>query len=223
MKILIYTFIMVLFLQNITHAKIISIIYGGNAGTQKVAEYIKIGINAYSDHEVYLFKDLDLLDSDSNDYTVLYQNNHLNNESWDILDKSDAILFGAPSVTGTVSGAFKLFMETTYTRRINQKWKDKFAAGFTSSLLSSGGKLNTITTLSLFASQHSMIWISVGVKSDGSKAENINRFGSSLGMMINIDSNLVKNKKYLSSGDIKTAKLFGKRIGLFLNNVSSFK
>ena len=70
---------MVLFLQNITHAKIISIIYGGNAGTQKVAEYIKIGINAYSDHEVYLFKDLDLLDSDSNDYRVLYKNNHLNN------------------------------------------------------------------------------------------------------------------------------------------------
>ena len=34
-------------------------------------------------------------------------------EAWQILEKSDAIIFGAPTYMGSLSGPFKMFIDTT--------------------------------------------------------------------------------------------------------------
>jgi len=41
-------------------------------------------------------------------------------------------------------------------------WKDKLAAAFTVSGSPSGDKLNTLTSLAIFAAQHGMLWIGTG-------------------------------------------------------------
>ncbi len=44
-----------------------------------------------------------------------------------------------------------------------ETWKDKLAAGFTVSGAVGGDKFNTLSTMTTFAMQHGMIWVSLGV------------------------------------------------------------
>lgn len=77
---------------------------------------------------------------------------------WEKLEKADAIIFGSPTYNGTVSAVFKQFMEdSTGPAFVEQKWKNKIAAGFTNSGAEHGDKLNSLMTMSLFAAQHAMI------------------------------------------------------------------
>jgi multimeric flavodoxin WrbA len=104
-----------------------------------------------------------------------------------VLDAADAIVFGSPTYMGSVSGPFKTFMDTSSKVWFGQGWKDKLAAGFTVSASQSGDKLNTLIQLSIFAAQHGMVWVGLGLlpgnnNSNGS-AEDLNRLGSFLGAM----------------------------------------
>ena len=58
-----------------------------------------------------------------------------------ILDAADAIIFGAPTYTSSISGPFKVFMDATSKKWFAHAWKDKIAAGFTNSGSHSGDKL----------------------------------------------------------------------------------
>ena len=64
-------------------------------------------------------------------------------EAWHILEKSDAIIFGAPTYMGSLSGPFKMFIDTTSKIFFEQKWKNKVAGGFTNSGGLSGDKLSS--------------------------------------------------------------------------------
>ena len=44
-----------------------------------------------------------------------------------------------------------------------QGWRDKLAAGFTHSAAPSGDKLGTLTQLAVFAAQHGMVWVGLGL------------------------------------------------------------
>lgn len=46
---------------------------------------------------------------------------------WDLLDASDAIVFGSPTYMGTASGAFHQFAEATSKRWFTGAWLDKIA------------------------------------------------------------------------------------------------
>ena len=46
---------------------------------------------------------------------------------------------------------------------MNGTWRDKVAAGFTNSGAKSGDKLHTLTSLAVFAAQHHMHWVSLGL------------------------------------------------------------
>ncbi len=135
---------------------------------------------------------------------------------WQILDSSDAIIFGAPTYMGGVSAQFKIFIDTASKKWFEQKWKNKVAAGFTNSGSYSGDKLGALIQLALNAMQHGMIWVGQAEMppnskgSDGPSATAINRLGSFLGLMT--QSNNDDPKITPPSGDIETAKLFGKRI-----------
>ena len=106
---------------------------------------------------------------------------------WGDLASAEAIIFGTPTYTGGPSAQFKAF-EDASSHAVMTKglgWKDKIAAGFTNSGSRSGDKLATLIQLALFAAQHGMHWINLGLppanhSSTGSEAE-MNRLGFWLG------------------------------------------
>lgn len=136
---------------------------------------------------------------------------------WTALDQADAIVFGAPTYMGSLSGPFKMFMDATSKAWFTQKWKDKIAGGFTNSMSMSGDKLNSLVQLVILAAQQGMIWISQGEQNGSSGKDtqsgdpgSINRIGSYLGVMAQSDN--APPDQSPSAGDIKTAELYGKRM-----------
>jgi NAD(P)H dehydrogenase (quinone) len=106
---------------------------------------------------------------------------------WDDLEVAEAIVFGAPTYMGGVSATFKAFEEASShpVMASGFRWKDKIAAGFTNSGSHSGDKLSTLIQLALFAAQHGMHWVNLGLpptnnSSTGSEEE-LNRHGFWLG------------------------------------------
>ncbi len=173
----------------------IAIVYSTRRGnTQKLSQYIKIGIQQSKNTSVSVFNVADFKEED-----------------WQTLHQMDAIIFGSPTYMGNVSAVFKGFIDESSHFWINQLWADKIAAGFTIGNSPSGDNLNTLNSLSLFAAQHGMIWVgqnqvgSLYTKDD----KHINEAGSWLGLMATSDPD---NPGSIRKGDQETAKLFGQRI-----------
>jgi multimeric flavodoxin WrbA len=134
---------------------------------------------------------------------------------WDDLAKADAIVFGAPTYMGSLSGQFKLFMEASSKVWFQQGWKDKLAAGFTNSASQSGDKLNALVQLAVFAAQHGMVWVGLGLmpgnNSSAGRPDDLNRLGSFLGAMA--QSNADQGPDVVPPpADLKTAEALGKRV-----------
>lgn len=134
---------------------------------------------------------------------------------WDDLAEAKAIIFGSPTYMGSVSADFKGFMDKSSKVWGEQGWKDKLAAGFTNSASFSGDKLNTLIQMSVFAAQHGMIWVGLGLMpgnntSEGSP-EDLNRIGSYLGAMA--QSNADQGADVVPpNADKETAKVLGRRV-----------
>lgn len=100
---------------------------------------------------------------------------------WDDLAAADGIVFGTPTYMGGPSAAFKAFAEAT-SRAVMSKgfaWRDKLAAGFTNSGAPSGDKLATLVQLAIFAAQHGMHWVNLGLTP--ARDDELNRLGFWLG------------------------------------------
>ncbi len=136
--------------------------------------------------------------------------------AWDVLEASDAIIFGSPTYNGLVSARFKQFMEdATKTAWTPQTWRDKVAAGFTNSGAHSGDKLNSLVSMALFAAQHGMIWIGLDLMPGNSRStgsgDELNRLGSWLGAMA--QSNMDEGPDVAPIGsDLRTAAHLGRRV-----------
>jgi NAD(P)H dehydrogenase (quinone) len=135
-------------------------------------------------------------------------------EHWDTLAAADAIIFGSPTYMGGVSAPFKAFMDDSSKVWAGQGWKDKLAAGFTNSASWSGDKLNTLVQLMIFANQHGMLWVSLGLmpgnnNSKGSSAD-LNRVGSFSGAMA--QSNADQGAEAMTESDLLTAAHLGRRV-----------
>lgn len=106
--------------------------------------------------------------------------------AWEALAGADAIVFGAPTYMGGPSAQFKGFQDATSSKVFPTfLWKDKLAAGFTNSASRSGDKLATLQQLAIFAAQHGMHWINLGLppannSSTGSE-QDLNRLGFFMG------------------------------------------
>ena len=133
------------------------------------------------------------------------------------LDAADVIVFGCPTYMGSGSAALKTFMEETLRPQfLEQRWKDKLAAGFTNSAGMSGDKLLTLQQLAGFAAQHGMLWISLGElpgwQTSAGSADDVNRLASFLGLMA--QSNADQGPDLVPpASDRATAERFGRRIG----------
>jgi NAD(P)H dehydrogenase (quinone) len=136
-------------------------------------------------------------------------------KSWEVFDKADAIIFGAPTYMGSASASFKAFMDATSHLWFEQKWKDKLAAGFTNSGSQSGDKFNTLVELFTFAMQHGMVWVGLGLlpgnNSSKASANDLNRLGAFGGAMA--QSNVDEGPEAAPpEADRQTAAHLGKRV-----------
>jgi NAD(P)H dehydrogenase (quinone) len=135
---------------------------------------------------------------------------------WEALDAADAIVFGCPTYMGSGSAALKAFMEETIQPQfLEQRWKDKLAAGFTNSAGMSGDKLLALQQLAGFAAQHGMIWITLGQlpgwQTSVGSANDPNRLASFLGLMAQSNADQGPDLAPPAS-DRATAERFGRRI-----------
>lgn len=131
------------------------------------------------------------------------------------INAADAIIFGAPTYLGSASAAFKGFMEFSSKIWFTQGWRNKLAAGFTTSGSQSGDKLGTLQQLSIYAAQHGMIWVGLdllpGNNTSKGSVNDLNRLGSWLGAMAQANGDEGPDVAPIRS-DLDTARHLGKRV-----------
>jgi multimeric flavodoxin WrbA len=138
-------------------------------------------------------------------------------QRWDDLASAEAIIFGTPTYVAGASAQFKMFEEASSRAVMSQGfgWKDKIAAGFTNSGSRSGDKLSTLIQIALFAAQHGMHWINLGLppanhSSAGSESD-LNRLGFWLGA--GAQSNVDQGPDVVPpDSDLATARYLGERV-----------
>ena len=173
--------------------------HSGYGHTEKVAKAVAEGLSMSKDTHVDVINVATITEA-----------------QWGILDASHAIVFGAPTYMGGVSGPFKSFLDATSVRWMKGAWKDKIAAGFTNSGSLSGDKLFSLQQMVITAMQHSMIWVGQAESAPAVTGTNvagidqINRMGSWCGLMT--QSNNESAEVVPPAGDLETARRFGMRI-----------
>ncbi len=170
----------------------IAIVYFSSMGhTRVIAESVQRGVDRVEGVEAELLSVLDLDD-----------------DAWGRLDAADALVFGSPTFMGTVAAEFKAFMDKSGGRWYERRWMDKLAAGFTVGGGLSGDKQGTLIAMQTFASQHGMIWVSMGV---GVREPELDRLSSSIGLMCQAGNGPVEQTP--PKEDHATAEAFGERVG----------
>ncbi len=138
----------------------------------------------------------------------------MTDEEWDLLDGADGIVFGCATYMGNVSAGFQAFAEQTGRRCMNGSWRDKVAAGFTNSGAMSGDKVNTLVSLAVFAAQHHMHWVSLGLgagwNSKTGSENDLNRLGFWLGA--GAQTNVDANPDQVHPSDVQTCRHLGRRV-----------
>jgi NAD(P)H dehydrogenase (quinone) len=136
-------------------------------------------------------------------------------QHWADLDAADAIIFGTPTYMAGPSAPFKGFLDSTSPRWAEQRWRNKIAAGFTNSAGYNGDKLATLQALSLFAMQHGMVWVGLGLlpgnASSTGTPEDLNRLAGFLGAMAQSNSDETPDIAPPAS-DRRTAEHLGRRV-----------
>ncbi|MEU8244268.1 flavodoxin family protein [Actinoplanes missouriensis] len=135
---------------------------------------------------------------------------------WQALADAEAIIFGTPTYMGSQSAVFQAFAEASGSIWARQGWRDKIAAGFTTSAGVNGDKLNTLSSLAVFAAQHGMHWVSLGLPpgwlyTTNGDAEDLNRLGGFLGAMAQAPSDAGPDEAP-TTGDLRTAEHLGRRV-----------
>ena len=136
---------------------------------------------------------------------------------WDVLDQSNAIVFGCPTYMGSLTSGLKLFMEQSSKRWLARTWQGKLAAGFTNGGGLSGDKLAVLQQINLFAMQHGMLWAGLPMMPTGRGTEDLNRMSSFLGLMSQSDNAPAEITP--PKGDLDTALWFGEYLALMLNRI----
>jgi NAD(P)H dehydrogenase (quinone) len=135
---------------------------------------------------------------------------------WDVLDTADGIIFGSATYMGNVSAGFQAFAEKTGRRCLNGSWRDKVAAGFTNSGAKSGDKLSSLMSLALFAAQHHMHWVNLGLSAGWTTAagseNDLNRLGFWLGAGTQTDMDADPDQVH--PADVSTCEHLGHRVAL---------
>lgn len=180
--------------------KLTVVYHSGYGHTRNQAEAVIAGIDSVDGAESALL--------------AISPEGELAESDWEVLDASDAIIFGSPTYMGMVSWQFKKFADASSKRWLDQAWKDKIAAGFTNSASMNGDKHSTLHYFITLAMQHSMVWVGSGMlpaNAKSSSRDDINYLGSFAGLMAQSPADAGPDEAP-PAGDIETAKAFGRRI-----------
>lgn len=182
-------------------SKIAIVYHSGYGHTQRQAESVRDGAASVANTDV-IFLSVDQFDGDEAE------------ANWAKLDEADAIIFGAPTYMGSMSGKMKSFIDASSGAWAKQSWANKIAAGFTNSGAQSGDKLNTLIGFSLLAAQQGMIWVNLnlmpGNNASTGSVDDLNRVGGFLGAMS--QSNVDQGSDAMLESDLKTAAHLGRRV-----------
>ncbi|WP_431232236.1 flavodoxin family protein [Mycolicibacterium psychrotolerans] len=136
------------------------------------------------------------------------------NDDWVVLDSADAIIFGCPTYMGNVSAGFQAFAERTGRRCMEGTWRDKVGAGFTNSGSKAGDKLQTLSALAVFAAQHHMHWVNLGLTAGWNTSTatefDLNRLGFWLGAGASTDVDA--DPTSVHDADVRTCEHLGRRV-----------
>ncbi|MDR2639711.1 MAG: NAD(P)H-dependent oxidoreductase [Helicobacteraceae bacterium] len=174
-------------------AKTVVVYHSGYGHTKRLAEAVAEGAAA----------ELIAIDAEGN----------LSDADWEKLSAADAIIFGSPTYMGNVSWQFKKFADASSKIWFRHGWKDKVFGGFTNSGSVNGDKQVTLIYLQTLALQHGGLWVSLGILPASAKTntrEDINWLGAFGGLFGRTPSGAELDE--MSSGDLETAKLYGKRV-----------
>ena len=143
----------------------------------------------------------------------------IDDAGWETLNQAGGIIFATPTYMGGISAQFKAFADASAKIWFTQGWKDKVAGGMTVSNSPSGEKQVTLQYLATLASQHSMVWVSIGMM-PGKYNEvhpELNRLGSAMGVMSEAEN--APPEETPPAGDIETARLYGVRVALLAKKI----
>lgn len=176
--------------------KIAIVYHSGFGHTQALAEAVARGVQSIGNAKVFLVPVADV-EAHAAD-----------------LDAADAIVFGSPTYMGGVSADFAKFKDWTAKRWMDGAWRNKLAAGFTTSASWNGDKHNTLYQLLTLALQHGMVWVGLGLPpgynhSKGS-ADDLNRLGASVGAMA--QANADQGIEGIAASDFRTMEALGRRL-----------
>lgn len=180
--------------------KVAIVYHSGYGHTAVLAEKVAEGVRDAGQTPILL-----KIDSAAQDFAPLI----------DQITEADAVVFGAPTYMGDVSGVFKVFADATSSAFFTGAWKDKLAAGFTNSHSFSGDKAHALASLTILAAQHGMNWVNLGLAPPGVTAaergpDTINRVGSFIGLAAQSDN--ASTEISPPAGDRETARLLGVRV-----------
>lgn len=179
--------------------RIAVVYYSGYGHTARQAEAVKSGVEQVEGVEALLLTVDEAL------------------SDWGQFTSAEAIIFGAPTYMASMPARFKDFVEASSHAVMAQGlgWKDKLAAGFTNSGSQSGDKLSTLMQIALFAAQHGMHWINLGLppanNSTQGSDQDLNRLGFWLGA--GAQSNVDQGPDLAPPpSDLATARHLGRRV-----------
>lgn len=181
-------------------ASIAIVFYSGYGHTLKQAEAVREGATSIADTKVGFYQ--------------IDQNGDLPAGTLEALAHADAIVYGSPTYMGGPAWQFKKFADATSKSWFTQAWKDKIAAGFTNSASLNGDKFSTIQYFFTLSQQHGQIWVGTGLMPSNTKAHgpnDVNWTAGSAGALA-ISPSDASPDEAPRSGDLETARLFGKRI-----------
>jgi len=181
-------------------SKVAIVYHSGYGHTAVLAEKIAEGVRDAGQTPVLL-----KIESAAQDFAPLI----------DQITEADAVVFGAPTYMGDVSGVFKVFADATSSAFFTGAWKDKLAAGFTNSHSFSGDKAHALASLTILAAQHGMNWVNLGLPPPSVTAaergpDTLNRVGSFIGLAAQSDNAAPEISP--PAGDRETARLLGVRV-----------
>jgi NAD(P)H dehydrogenase (quinone) len=179
----------------------ISIIYfSGSGHTAKLAEAVNKGAASVEGVQANLIA----IHGDD-----IIKGRYQNEEVMRALDASDTIIFGSPTYMGGPAAQFMAFADASISRWSQQQWRDKLAAGFTTSGALSGDKFSTLQYFHTLAMQHGMVWIGLGELPG--QANGVNRLGSWGGAM----AQALENDGEIVPEDELTGEVLGRRVASF--------
>ncbi|MBV8049257.1 MAG: flavodoxin family protein [Paludibacterium sp.] len=181
-------------------ASIAIVYFSGYGHTAKQAEAVREGAAGVAGAKVEIYR----IDAEGN----------LPDGAFDALGQADAIIYGSPTYMGGPAWQFKKFADASSKPWFVQAWKNKLAAGFTTSASVNGDKGSTINYLFTLSQQHGQIWVGTGLMPANTKAHgpaDVN-WTAGFGGALAIAPSDASPDEAPRSGDLETARQLGRRV-----------